>query len=247
MRALRALVVLILCAAQWGCDSCSALSSCSGGPYLALGGQIVDPATGRGIDGIRLDVRPAAGVAVREGVITTTTAGGGFWRAEFSPEESGTFVADVTVAPPDLPPYQVSGLRLETRPNRGDAHLNERWIPYLYFLVIGEFYRNGTADDRVEGAAVEFRRTGGVTVVGPGFQNGVYRSVTNGAGRVVLFPAIGATAVNAVVAGELIGDLVVRLPASADSTVIRGVHLATRYRYDNGTEFPPVLRAPVGP
>ena len=138
-------------------------------------------------------------------------------------------------------------MRLETRPNRGDAQLNERWIPYLYFFNIGEFYRNGTADDRVAGAAVEFRRTGGVSAMGPGFRDGVYRAVTNAAGRVVLFPSTGSTAVTARESGEVIGDLVVRLAASSDSTVLRGIRLTTRYRYDNGTDFPPVIRAAVGP
>jgi hypothetical protein len=228
------------------CDPCSGIIGCANGHYLAASGQIVDAVTGSGIDGVRIDIIRTSGLTVAVDSVSTTTSNGGFWHAELSPSESGTILADVKVSPPGRTPYRLHGVKLDTHEHGGDANLNERWVPFLYFDFVGEFFYNGTADTRAEGAVVEFRRTSGVGLTGPGQVDGVYRAPANAAGRVHFFPTTGDSAVYAVEDGTLTGDIVIHVSAT-DSTVISGAGLWPGHTFRDRRDFPPVIRAPVGP
>jgi hypothetical protein len=227
------------------CDPCAGVIGCSNGKYLAASGQIVDAVTGVGIDGVRIDIVRTGGVEVANDSVSTVTAGGGFWRAELSPAGPGTVLADIEVSPPNREAYRLHGVALDTRERRGDANLNERWVPFLYFDFVAEFFLNGTTDTRPEGVPVEFRRTGGIPLGGPGQVDGVYRAPTNGAGRIHLYPTTGDSAVYALEDGTLTGDLVVHVTPT-DSTVIGGVVLWPKHTFRDRRDFPPVIRAPVG-
>ena len=228
------------------CDPCSGVASCSSGSYLSATGQIVDQSSGAGIIGVRIDVVRTGGIDVDQDSLSAVTSGGGFWRVQFSPRGTGTLVADVSVSPPNADSYSLHGVLLKTREHGGDANLNERWVPHLYFNYAGEFFLAGTADERVDNATVHFRRTSGVEIYGPGVRNNVYESATDPAGRVALFPTEG----NAVFAREdgiLVGDITVRLAGAMDSTVLYNVGLAPNHTYASGSEYPPIIREPVGP
>jgi hypothetical protein len=241
----QALLLCALTVAALGCDPCSGMARC-GGPYLSATGQIVDPDGGAAIDGVRIDVVRTGGIGVGVDSVSTVTAGGGFWRVELTPHDSGTLVADVQVSAPGVPSYRLHGMRLETRAHAGDSNVNDRWAPYLYFNHFGEFYRRGTADERVVGASIEFRRTGGLTTYGPGLATGVYRATTDVAGRVGLFPRAGPNAVFARESGSLVGDLVVGL-ADGSTTTFRAIELSPSYRYGDPRDFPAIYRNAVGP
>jgi len=228
------------------CDPCSGIIGCASGHYLAVTGQMVDAVTGRGIDGVRIDVIRTGGIEAAADSVSTITSGGGYWRAELAPNSSGTLVADVQVSAPGREPYRLHGVNLVTHDHAGDANLNERWVPFLYFDFVGEFFLNGTADARPDGLPVEFRRTGGVPLTGPGQVSGVYRAPTNPAGRIHLFPTTADSAVFALEDGNLVGDIVVHVTPT-DSTVLRGVVLWPDHTFRDRREFPPVIRAPVGP
>lgn len=228
------------------CDPCAGIIGCSNGRYLAAAGQVVDAATARGIDGVRIDVIRTAGAEVAVDSVSATTSGGGFWRVDFDPREPGTLIADVKVSTPGFVPYRLHGIEIQARKTAGDASLNERWIPFLYFDFVGEFFLNGTTDTRPQGIPVEFRRTGGVLLTGPGQVAGVYRAPTSAAGRVHLFPTTGDSAVFSTADDTLVGELVVHV-SSRDSTVISGVKLWPSHTYLPRGNFPPVIRAPVGP
>jgi len=228
------------------CDPCAGVIGCSNGKYLAASGQIVDAVSGAGVDGVRIDIVRTGGVELAADSVSATSTGGGFWRAELSPAASGTLVADVKVSPPGQAPYRLHDVHLETREHRGDANLNERWVPFLYFDYVAEFWLNGTTDTRPEGIPVEFRRTGGVSIRGPGQAAGVYRAPTNVAGRIHLYPTTGDSAVFATEDGILTGDLVVHVSAT-DSTVIRGVEIRPLHTFRDRRDYPPVIYAPVGP
>jgi hypothetical protein len=244
-RLVQAVLVGTVAAAALGCDPCTGMAQC-GGPYLAAAGQIVDPDGGAGIDGVRVDVVRTGGIGVDVDSVSAVTTRGGFWHVALSPHETGTLVADVQVSAPGVPSYRMHEVQLTTRAHAGDSNGNERWAPYLYFNHFGEFYLRGTTDQRVVGASVEFRRTGGLTTYGPGLATNVYRATTDVAGHVSLFPRTGAQAVFARESGSLVGDLVVVL-ADGSTTTFRGVELSPVNRYGDPRDYPPIYRNVVGP
>jgi hypothetical protein len=228
------------------CDPCSGIIGCSNGRYLAAAGQIVDAVTGVGIDGARIDLVRVGGIETEQDSVSAVTANGGFWRAELSPHGAGTVVADINVATPGHDPYRLRNVELQTREHAGDANLNERWIPFLYFDFVAEFFIEGTADVRPEGVLVDFRRRSGLPLTGPGQVAGVYTAPTNSAGRIHLYPTTGDSAVFGLADGTLTGDLIVHLTPT-DSTVIAGVLIWPSHTFRDRREAAPIIRAAVGP
>jgi hypothetical protein len=227
------------------CDPCAGVIGCADGKYLAASGQIVDAVTGVGLDGVRIDVIRTGGIEVVADSVATTSAGGGFWRVELAPRSSGSLTADVKVSAPGFPPYRLHGVELDTHEHRGDANLNERWVPFLYFDFVAEFALRSNLDARPEGMPVEFRRTGGIALRGPGQENGVYRAPTNAAGRIHLYPTTGDSAVFAAEDGTLTGNLVAYLTPT-DSTIIAGVVIWPSHTFRDRRVYPPVILNAVG-
>jgi hypothetical protein len=206
------------------------LAQCgASGPYLAATGQVVDRLTGAAIGGVRVDVVRRGGGAVEQDSLSALTGGDGFWRVEFAPTEEGSIDVDIRVSPPGLSPYVVRGVRLVTRPRRGDANLNQTWVAEPYFSYAGELYLRGTVDDRVRNTPVEFRLTGGVRTRGSGVTDSVYKATTDGSGRVELFPQREEGGLLPVGGGVLVGDLVVHL--ATGRVVLRDVNLTPSYIY----------------
>ena len=231
--------------AMSGCEPCSGVARCSSGggnPYLAVDGQIVEPTTGQGVDGVRVQVIRRGGVVVARDSIATVTANGGHWRVEFSAASAGSIDAEAKISTPGGVSYTVPALHLISSPRVGDANFVDRWVTMPYFPNAGEIYLRGTVDQRIAGATVEFRRTGGVGLVGPGVADGVFRSVTDFGGRVPLFNLDYAGVFSDAV-GDVVGDLVIRR-SSTDSSVVRGLHLASSYVYRADNR---ILRFGVGP
>ena len=234
-------------AALAACDPCSGVIGCAEGDYLSAAGQIVDAASGKGIDGVRVDVVRTSGLAVARDSLSDVTHDGGFWRVEFATEQAGALDAKVVVAPPGMDSYRLHDVRLETRAHRGDANLNERWVPFLYFIDIGEFFVEGTADERLRGAAVEFRRTSGPVLSGPGVRDGVFRTVTDDIGRVYFFPRTGDNAVSVREESDVVGELTVRAAGSPNGTTLQGIRIAPKHVFADRRAFPPVIRLPIRP
>jgi len=228
------------------CDPCSGIIGCANGRYLAAAGQMVDATSGVGLEGVRIDVIRTGGIEVAEDSVSTTTSRDGFWRADFVPTTEGALIADVQVSTPGYRPYRLHGVQIQTRKTAGDASLNERWVPTLYFDFIAEFYLKGSTDIRPQGIPVEFRRTAGAPLAGPGQVAGVYRARTNAAGQIHLFPTTGDSAVFAIADDTLVGNFVAHVTAG-DSTVITGVRLWPSHTFHIRGSFPPVTRNPVGP
>lgn len=196
---------------------------------------------------MRVDVIRTGGIGIDPDSGSAVTAEGGFWHIEFSPSTPGTLETDVVVSPPGLAPYRLHRIQLSTREHRGDGNLNERWTPALYFEAFGEFYLAGTSDQRVKGASVVFRRTGGVDWYGAGVQNGLWRDTTDFGGRVSLFPSQGTNTVFVREDGPLIGDLTVRLKDGQGLLVLPGISLGPTHVYRGPHAYAPILRAAVPP
>ena len=226
-----------------GCDPCSGIAQCAaeGNPYLAVDGQIVEAVSGDGVDGVRVTLVRRGGISVMQDSVSTVTADGGHWRVRFSTVTAGALDAEAIVATPEGVTYTVRGLHFSSSNRGGEANLVERWVSNLYFPNLGEIYTRGTADDRVAGARIEFRRTGGVPLMGPGVKDGVYTSTTDFAGRVRLFTVNGAGVfTNAL--GDVIGDLIIHLSAT-DSSIVRGLHVAASHVF---RPTPSILRLGAG-
>jgi hypothetical protein len=236
-----AMLPLILVA----CDPCAGVASCSGSsPYLAATGQIVDKATGAGIDGARIDVVRRGGIGVETDSVSAVTSGGGFWRVELAAMAEGDVIVDVQVSPPGAPGYRVKALALATRPNRGDANLNATWINRPYFNYAGELFLNGTVDDRIQNRPVEFRLRSGVRTIGTGVRDSVFRAATDIGGRVELFPTSEQGGLLPLGTEDLVGDLTVFLEAPLAPFVIRNIHLSPSYLYFDAGR---IARFAVGP
>ncbi|CAN5903049.1 hypothetical protein BH11GEM2_BH11GEM2_20380 [soil metagenome] len=236
---------LIVCAGLSACDPCSGVLGCSKPSdtlYLAADGQIVDPVSGVGGDGVRVQVVRRGGIPVTPETLTTVTANGGHWRVAFTPAESGFVDVDVSVTTSGGVSYTATAIRLTTSARGGDANLLDRWVAKLYFPNAGELFLRGTRDTRLAGAAVEFHRTGGIELVGSGAPGGVVRSATDFAGRVPLF-TIDDGDVYTSRLGFVIGDLIVKQSAT-DSSVIRNLRVGSSYLYRGPTG---IIRLAVGP
>ena len=243
------LATSVVCAAALlplaACDPCTGVARCSADrPYLAATGQIVDKATGAGVDGARIDVVRTGGIAVEFDSLSAVTSGGGFWRVEFATATDGVLEVDIAVRPPNAPGYRVRRLPLTTRLNGGDANLNQTWITRPYFNYAGELFLRGTTDDRIQNRPVAFRITGGVATYGSGAQDSVYRAATDVGGRVELFPQREDGGLLPLGADDLVGDLTVDLGPPLGLSVVRGVRLTPSYVYfDVGR----IARFAVGP
>ncbi len=242
LRALLSLIMLTI--SQAACDPCAGVARCANGSYLAVVGQMVDPVSGVGIDGVRIDLVRSAGLPLDTDSLSTVTRDGGHWRLELSPRDSGTTLVDIVISTPGFDPYRVRRVALETHEHGGDANVLDQWVPVPYFAYAGEFYLDGSADQRVANVPVEFRQTSGVALRGEGIRDGVYRAPTDFAGRLTVFPTTGSNAVFPVTTGTIVGDFSVQRGPPYGTTVIRGVRLDATPVY----RAPPIIfRVAVGP
>ena len=243
MRVRSLLTLVVVAAGQVACDPCTGVANCDNGAYLAVDGQIVDPITGAGLDGVRIDVIRVGGVAIDVDSMQSVTTDGGHWRVEFEPRTAGAVEVDIVVSPPGFAPYRVPRVVLQTRARGGDANVLDPWVPEPYFSYAAEFYRNGTADERIDGAVVEFRRTGGVALRGSGIQGGAFRGSTDVAGRITIFPT-RENAVFPVTFGDVVGEFLVTFGPTNGTSVVRDVTLTPTPVYRRQRS---IYRAGVGP
>ena len=223
------------------CDPCFGVASCEGiAPRIVLNGQIVEATEGTGVDLVRIDVIRVGGVALEQDSVSAVTSGGGHWRVEIPAVEAGEAVLDIRVQPEDLAnPYTVRGLRAATVTRKGDAVVLDRWVANPYVALVGEVRFHGT-DEPLSDTPIDFHRTSGPALVGPAVDGNVVHVGTDRFGRTDLF------LYNAFVTdtGDVVGDLVVRLPDPYGPTTISGVRLSPTYLY---RATPRVGRYGVGP
>jgi hypothetical protein len=220
-RGCRAAMTVVLALTTAGCDPCSGISACVGAPRLSVEGWIVERATGRSIPGARVAVIRRGGVDLEPDSADATTDAVGHFEIALGARKPGAVVFDVLVLPPVGRPYRVRGLRTTATEIRGDAYVLGLWANSSYFAYVGELYYRANPGTRVGGARVEFRRTGGVELYGPGWVGAKYETVSDAAGRFQLFDQH----VLPVDAGEVVGDLTIYPPSEAPPTVIPDLRL----------------------
>lgn len=164
--------------------------------------------------GIEVEFQRTGGIAADPDTFVVVTNADGAFSLVTTPLADGVLVGDLIVRPP--PPAvaeTIQAIRMQTVDTE-PLILFGVW-GYGYGILYGsQLWLRGTEGPAV-GLDVEFRRTGGIAITP---DNIVTR--TDSAGR---FPL----AASAAGAGQVVGDLTVRLPAPLPPTVIPGVSIAT--------------------
>lgn len=224
-----------------GCDPCSGVAACGAtSPRVAIDGQIVRAEDGRGADGVRIDVVRTGGIPIAEDSASTVTRDGGHWHVEIPTTTAGDVLVDVRVIPPSPGhAYTVHGVRVSTVDREGEARLLERWVVDPYFASAADLFIRMSNQPAVN-LPVVFRRTSGVSLLGPSVRDSLVMLSTDIFGRVQLF-FYNAFPVDT---GSVVGDLTVRLPDPLGTTAIRGVRLTPTHIY---REQPSLSRFGVGP
>src|SRR5690348_16548837 len=92
----RVAALIVAVSVSTSCDPCFGTSSCgaTAGWRLAIQGQLVRASTGRGVDGVPIDVVRRGGVALAADSFSVVTSGGGFWHVESAAQSSGAVDMD---------------------------------------------------------------------------------------------------------------------------------------------------------
>lgn len=238
----RVAALIVAVSVSTSCDPCFGTSSCgaTAGSRLAIQGQLVRASTGRGVDGVRIDVVRRGGVALATDSFSVVTSGGGFWHIESAAQSSGAVDMDFRVNTPELPhPYTVAGRRFNTVDRAGVATVLERWVvdPYSNYFV-NVFVR--TTNQLVTSTPISFRRRSKTWLTGPSVSDSAATSVMDANGFAKLFEGFGFFTDT----GDVVGDLSVPIGSGRGTVVIPGVVLHPTYQYH---ETPIVLRLGAGP
>jgi hypothetical protein len=203
------------------CDPCGLALGCAQSPRAAVVGQILDDFTGHPMSGVRVEMRRQSGIGLDPDAIASTTGSDGLFRLESRALDAGDVSVTMTVTAPGYPSYDVPNVALRASVKTGEATVLAPWSsgrPSVAFVF--ELYRNGTNDERVANAFVEFRRTSGVAMFLGNNPVVKVTGTTDANGWVYLFHDVRADR-----AGDIIGDLVIQLPPPVDSAFVRGVSI----------------------
>jgi hypothetical protein len=220
-----------------GCDPCAGTAGCRTNPLLTATGQIVRNEDGRGVAGVRVHLARARSAADSASTVTDAS---GHWRISIPAGVEGDASVDVEVSS-ERAQYRVDGVPLRAHTTLGEGNLLGRWVDRPHFPISAQVERRGGQREALAGAMVEFRRTGGIEMVGPGVANGSAFGPTDLSGRVSLF---GLRAdVWSTTLGDVVGEVRVTPPGGA-TIVTRDVRLGARYIYRQPLE---VIVIGVGP
>jgi hypothetical protein len=183
-------------------------------PYLAYQFHVYYRANGEPARGIEVEFRRTSGIPIQPESFRTTVDERGYVIVRPEIGAQGVLIGDLTVNPlPPRQPFTVRGLRLATvTEERFDSvfqiGIGQR-LPYSAIVV----WANTGAG--IEGATVEFRRTGGVPIFPEKFV-----AKSDRFGTVQLNPTPLAP-------GEVRGDVVITPPAPGVAITLPDVRLAT--------------------
>jgi len=200
------------------CDRCAGILSCTDGPRLSVGGQLIERATGAMVSGAAIDFVRTGGVALVSDSVRATTDAYGHFQLAVEAGESGDVVGDLVVRARDpWTPYRARGLRFSTSEVRGEGHTLGRIVvdPYIEFIGVLSDRRNRQP---LVGARLTILRTGGVAVSAPDS----VEMTLDGDGRFHYD-------VKAVEPGEMIADLVVASPSLPRVYRVAGVRFPATY------------------
>jgi hypothetical protein len=203
------------------CDPCFGIGNCDGQPRLAVEGTLVEHVVGNAVSGVRVDLIRTGGEELENDSLSTVTDPNGHWSLAVGARAGGDVTVDIKVSAPGYSPYRVVGTHVETTDLRGAGHIFPAWVVNPYFAYAAELHYRTPEDVRIGGASVEFRRTGGIDYYMDAIDQ-IFAGQTDASGRLALFDI----KVHAIGLGDLVGDLIVHLPAPLKPDTIHGLRLA---------------------
>ena len=212
------------------CDPCSLVPSCGQAPRISVVGQIVDDTTGVPVRNARVVMVVDSGVTALVPSAAAVTGGNGTFELELPMASLGHAYVTFSISSPGKPTYRIPGIHTSATVLTGDALVLRPWVsafPALQYVI--ELYRDGTNDERVADARVDFRRTDGARMFANGVEIQSVTGVTNDVGWI--FPFRGVTTDEASV---VVGDLVVH-HAPGDSAIIAGLRFPALATFSPGT------------
>jgi hypothetical protein len=185
------------------------------GASLLWAGEIYRRGSNEPAAGIPVDFVRTSGLAVTPSSFTSTTTVGGLFAIQPAPLGEGELVGTITVHPPaPWSVFSVPNVRVHTVAD-DTVRLAGRWgYGAQVFGAVQLLYRT-TMQPVDSGASIIFRRTGGALTQPDTFVNQVNQ-----------FGSVGVQ-LAASAAGEVIGNLEVRLGEPYGTEVISGKHLAS--------------------
>ena len=194
-------------------------------------GQIVEETTGRSVEGARLEMRSQIGVALSTETASAVTDDDGVFALELPASNVGDAIVTISVATPGRPSYVVPDVRARATVVTGEATVLPPWVDahpaFPYVLV---FFHDPLKEDPAPGATIEFTRTGGVNLFSADSPVLRVQGTTNEVGWLYLFSGITADR-----AGDVIGDLVIQVPPTGRSVVLKGVTFPAVVRFRQPT------------
>jgi hypothetical protein len=191
------------------CDPCGTTLGCAQSPRLAVVGQIVDENTGVPAGGVQVEMRQQSGTALVGPTAITTTRSDGVFELELAATDLTYTHVSFTITAPGKAPYSVPDVRTRGTLKTGEATVLPPWVSahptFPYVLV---FFKSVITEEPVPNTDIEFRRTGGVGLLQGDAEVTSAQGATDGAGWVYLFSGLNADRT-----GNLVGDLIVRLPS----------------------------------
>jgi hypothetical protein len=224
------------------CDPCFGVGNCDGQPRLAVEGTLVEHVVGNAVRGVRVDVIRTGGEELENDSLSTVTDPNGHWSLAVGAQAGGDVIVDIKVSAPGYSPYRVVGTHVATTNLRGAGHIFPAWVVNPYFAYAAELHYRTPEDTRIGGASVEFRRTGGIDYYMNSIDQ-VFTGRTDGSGRLALFDIN----VHAIGLGDLVGDLIVHLPAPLKPDTVQGVRLTATQLFQAPTTIITIGAGPAQP
>jgi hypothetical protein len=224
------------------CDPCFGVGNCDGQPRLAVEGTLVEHVVGNAVRGVRVDVIRTGGEELENDSLSTVTDPNGHWSLAVGARAGGDVIVDIKVSAPGYSPYRVVGTHVATTNLRGAGHIFPAWVVNPYFAYAAELHYRTPEDTRIGGASFEFRRTGGIDYYMNSIDQ-VFTGRTDGSGRLALFDIN----VHAIGLGDLVGDLIVHLPAPLKPDTVQGVRLTATQLFQAPTTIITIGAGPAQP
>jgi 5-hydroxyisourate hydrolase-like protein (transthyretin family) len=206
-----------------GCDPCFGVYQCETEPRIAVEGELIVHWDGAPVAGVEIDFFRTGGIDLPVDTVRTMTNREGRFRVVVPTDGPGTVEGAIEVRPPGFSGYRVDGLVFETTRTRGDGSILPPWVVDPYFPYVGELFSRRTGQPMAS-AAVEFRRTGGVSLYGNLESDGTVRTRTDDAGRFLLLEFVYPQE-----PGEVVGDLRVEPAAGGAAFSIPGIRLESTH------------------
>jgi hypothetical protein len=143
------------------CDECAGVPACRVAAVLSYTGRVIDFKSGRGVPGVTVVFRRAAGLTLDADSLVAVTDAEGLYRFASAASYAGDVVGSLTVRPPaPLLAYAVDTVRLSAHDVRGAGGVLPTLVAQPYVSFVGGLTARRTGGAATEARVVFTRRSG---------------------------------------------------------------------------------------